>query len=212
VSTDGPADVLVAKGNAWLRHGYWIQAMACFDQALALAAGHAEATAGIRRAHDVMDDELHRANADHLGVDQPRDLDYRRRVAELHVRDGRLDDGVREFESLAAVLLDVGEMVAFLQTAHRLLELRPAHRIARAAAAEHLRLDYPERALATLKASFRATPDDPAVLELVATAFERQGKPQAVDLWRRLAAIHERRGNDDKRAAALRHVQRLATD
>ncbi len=126
----------------------------------------------------------------------PDNVRARVRLAEDFLAEGAVAEGVTELRLCCETLNRIGRHEEFLRVAERVLHHEPEDLIlSRQLAETYLEHQDPQRALPRIQACFRAQPNDPDLLRLLATCFRLLGQShKAVTVLKELARLHERQG------------------
>lgn len=132
-------------------------------------------------------------------------------LGEEFSREGMIEEAVHEFRMAAEVLKRNNQMDEYILVAERLLYHQPDDfDISRDLAGLYIAQRDALKALSRLQVCYRARPNDPDVLDLLAQVFEFTGQPQkAVAVLKALARVYDRTGLIRERDEVHRRVLKL---
>lgn len=132
-------------------------------------------------------------------------------LGEEFSREGMIEEAVHEFRTAAEVLKRNNQTDEYILVAERLLYHQPDDfDISRDLAALYIGQHDSLKALSRLQVCYRARPNDPDVLDLLAQVFEFTGQPQkAVAVLKALARVYDRTGLIRERDEVHRRVLKL---
>ena len=138
-----------------------------------------------------------------MAVIDPANTTSRVKVAELLRHEGMTDQAVAEYEQVAQELGRQGDVEAAAKLYRRVLELEPGRASAIAQFARTLlELGKTDEAESLAKRALGADEDEPAHYELLADVYRAQGRESALaEVYRPLAELYRRRGDEDKARA-----------
>ncbi len=141
----------------------------------------------------------------------PENARLRVTLGEEFSREGMIEEAVHEFRAAAEVLKRKGQTEEYILVAERLLYHQPDDfEVSRDLAALYLAKRDALKALSRLQVCYRARPNDPEILDLLAQVFEFAGQPQkAVAVLKALARLYDRTGLIRERDEVHQRVLRL---
>lgn len=141
----------------------------------------------------------------------PDNAQARVALGEEFSREGMIEEAVHEFRSAAEVLKRMGQKEEYVLVAERLLYHQPDdYDVNRELAAIYIEQHDALKALSRLQVCYRARPNDPEVLDLLAQVFEFTGQPQkAAAVLKALARVYDRTGLIRERDEVFRRVLKL---
>jgi pilus assembly protein FimV len=161
-----------------------------------------DAMAALQTAADAHYREGHRGDALDLlrkmaGLD-PTNTTNRLKVADLLRQEGRTTEALAEFDEVAAELERQGDEESRLRVLERIVDADPSRFDAlRTIARSHLDAGRASAAESAARPMIEQQPDELEGHELLAEALELADRhDEAVEAWRRVAAIHKERGNE----------------
>lgn len=141
----------------------------------------------------------------------PDNAQLRVMLGEEFSREGMIEEAVHEFRTAAEILKRKHQTDEFILVAERLLYHQPDDfEVSRDLAALYIGLHDSLKALNRIQVCYRARPNDPDVLDLLAQVFEFTGQPhKAVAVLKALARVYDRNGLIRERDEVHRRVLKL---
>lgn len=141
----------------------------------------------------------------------PENIQSRKKLAEIIVREGKTEDALAEFNKIAEELKAKGRLDDLAGVLERIVHLDQANLdVVRELAALYLDRGDPKRALAKLQICFRANPQDLATLDMLSKAFVALGQPEkAKSVLREISKIHAAAGNQSASMEANRAILQI---
>ena len=141
----------------------------------------------------------------------PDNIATRVKLAEIHVKQGLLEEARADFLKAALQLKAEFRTDDYVKVAERLIHVDPSDlATARELAEIYIKKGDARRALAKLQVCFRANPKDIETLTLLAQAFQELGQvPKAISVYRELVELYAAAHNTEGRAQALKKILAL---
>lgn len=141
----------------------------------------------------------------------PENAQLRVYLAEEFSREGMIEEAVREFKAAAEILKRNNQTDEYILVAERLLYHQPDdYDVNKELALVYIAQHDALKALSRLQVCFKARPNDPEILDMLAQVFEFSGQPhKAVAVLKVLAKVYNRTGLIRERDDVYRRILKL---